>query len=232
MNNWRDKYQNKIVTADQAVKNVKSGDRVVFGHACGEPEALVEALVNRGSELQDVEIVHMVAMGPGKYSQPEYAANFHHNGLFMGGPTRKALEEKRADYTPCFFSEIPRLFKDGILTVDVAFIQVTPPDEDGYCSYGISCDYTQSVAESAKIVLAQMNRNMPRTGGSRIHLDEIDFIVEQDGALIELQPPKIGDIEKAIGENVASLVQDGATLQLGIGAIPDAVLLFLNDKKI
>lgn len=231
MNNWIDKYQNKIITADQAVKNIKSGDRVVLGHACGEPQGLVEALVNRASELKNVEIVHMVAMGPAKYTQPEFAANFHHNGLFMGGPTRKALEEKRADFTPCFFSEIPRLFKDGILSVDVALIQITPPDEQGYCSYGISVDYTQPVAECARQVLAQMNCNMPRTGGAKIHLDDIDFIVQQDEALIELKPPAIGDIERAIGENVASLVQDGATLQLGIGAIPDAVLLFLKDKK-
>lgn len=231
MNNWKDKYQDKILSADQAVRNINSGDRVVIGHACGEPQAIIEAMVNRASELKDVEIVHMVAMGPAKYTKPEYVANFRHNGIFMGGPTRKALEENRADYTPCFFSEIPRLFKDGYLPVDVALIQVTPPDEDGYCSYGISVDYTKQIAESARIVLAQMNRNMPRTYGSKIHLDELDFIVEQDEALIELKPPAIGEVEKAIGENVASLVQDGATLQLGIGAIPDAVLLFLKDKK-
>ena len=231
MNNWKDKYKNKIVSADQAVKNINSGDRVVIGHACGEPQAIIEAMVNRASELKDVEIVHMVAMGSAKYTKPEYVANFRHNGIFMGGPTRKALEENRADFTPCFFSEIPRLFKDGYLPVDVALIQVTPPDEEGYCSYGISVDYTKPVAEASRLVLAQMNRNMPRTGGSKIHLDEIDFIVEQDEALIELKPPAIGEVEKAIGENVASLVQDGATLQLGIGAIPDAVLLFLKGKK-
>ncbi|GAB6154679.1 hypothetical protein JCM17380_34290 [Desulfosporosinus burensis] len=178
-----------------------------------------------------MEIVHMVAMGPAKYAQPELEKSFRHNGLFIGAPTRKALEEKRADYTPCFFSEIPRLFKDNILPVDVALIQLTPPDEQGFCSFGISVDYTQAAAECAQLVIAQMNNNMPRTGGSKIHLAELDFIVEKDEPLIELKPPKIGEVEKAIGENVATLVQDGATLQLGIGAIPDAVLLFLNDKK-
>lgn len=231
MNDWRSVYQEKLVSADQAVKNIKSGHRVVIGHACGEPPALIEALVNHAPEVNNVEIVHMVAMGPAKYAQPEFEKSFRHNGLFIGAPTRKALEENRADYTPCFFSEIPRLFKDNILPVDVALIQVTPPDEEGFCSFGISVDYTQAAAECAQLVIAQMNTNMPRTGGSKIHLHELDFIVEREEPLIELKPPRIGEVEKAIGENVATLVQDGATLQLGIGAIPDAVLLFLTDKK-
>ncbi|WP_425801163.1 acetyl-CoA hydrolase/transferase family protein [Desulfitobacterium sp. Sab5] len=231
MNDWRTKYQEKIVSAEQAVKAIKSGDRVVIGHACGEPPALVEALVNRAPELNHVEIVHMVAMGPAKYTQPELEESFRHNGLFIGASTRKALEAKRADFTPCYFSEIPRLFYEKILPVDVALIQVTPPDEEGYCSLGISVDYTKAAAECAHLVIAQMNRFMPRTGGAKIHLDELNFIVEKDEALIELKPPVIGEIEKAIGENVATLVQDGCTLQLGIGAIPDAVLLFLKEKK-
>lgn len=231
MNNWRGIYQHKIVSAGQAVHNIKSGDRVVVGHACGEPQTLIEALVARSSEFKDVEIVHMVAMGPAKYAQPGQEKSFRHNALFVGGSTRKAVEEKRADFTPCFFSEIPRLFKNNILPVDVALIQVTPPDEQGFCSYGVSADYTKTAAECAKIVIAQVNNCLPRTGGASIHLDAIHFIVEQDEALIELKPPKIGDIEKAIGENVAGLIPDGATLQLGIGAIPDAVLLFLTDKK-
>lgn len=231
MNNWKSVYQDKLVSAEQAVKNIKSGDRVVIGHACGEPPALVEALVNRAPELNNVEIVHMVAMGPAKYAQPGMEKSFRHNALFIGASTRKALEEKRADYTPCFFSEIPRLFKDNILPVDVVLIQVTPPDEQGFCSFGISVDYTQAAAECAHMVIAQMNNYMPSTGGAKIHLNELDFIVEKDEPLIELKPPAIGDVEKAIGENIAKLVQDGATLQLGIGAIPDAVLLFLKDKK-
>ncbi len=231
MNNWRGIYQHKIVSAGQAVHNIKSGDRVVVGHACGEPQTLIEALVARSSEFKDVEIVHMVAMGPAKYAQPGQEKSFRHNALFVGGSTRKAVEEKRADFTPCFFSEIPRLFKNNILPVDVALIQVTPPDEQGFCSYGVSADYTKTAAECAKIVIAQVNNCLPRTGGASIHLDAIHFIVEQDEALIELKPPKIGDVEKAIGENVAGLIPDGATLQLGIGAIPDAVLLFLTDKK-
>ncbi|HEY3424436.1 MAG TPA: acetyl-CoA hydrolase/transferase C-terminal domain-containing protein [Negativicutes bacterium] len=231
MNNWKSVYRNKIVSVEQALKTVKSGDRVVIAHACGEPQALVEALVARAPELRNVEIVHMVAMGPAKYAQPGMEQSFHHNALFVGGSTRKAVEEKRADFTPCFFHEVPRLFKDKILPVDVALIQVTPPDAEGFCSYGLSVDYTKAAAECAAVVIAQVNANLPYTQGAKIHLDSIHFIVEQDEALIELKPPKIGDVEKAIGENVASLVQDGATLQLGIGAIPDAVLLFLTEKK-
>jgi len=231
LKNFKEIYRDKFVTAEQAVQSVKSGDRVVLGHACGEPSVLVEALVARAEELRNVEIVHMVAMGQAKYTRPEMEKSFRHNALFVGGSTRKAVEEKRADYTPCFFSEIPRLFTNKILAVDVAFIQITPPDEEGFCSFGLSVDYTSAAAESASIVIAQINRNFPRTAGARIHLSEIDFLVEKDEPVLELKPPVIGEIEKMIGENVASLVQDGATLQLGIGAIPDAVLLFLTHKK-
>jgi len=231
LSDWRTLHQHKIVSAEQAVKEVKSGDRVVIGHACGEPPTLVEALVARAGELRNVEIVHMVAMGPAKYAQPGMEQSFHHNALFVGGSTRKAVEEKRADYTPCFFSEIPRLFRDKILPVDVVLLQVTPPDEAGFCSYGVSVDYTKPAAECARIVIAQMNNFLPRTGGAKISLDAIHYIVEKDDPLIELKPPQIGEIEKQIGEQVARLIPDGATLQLGIGAIPDAVLLFLKDKK-
>lgn len=231
MKNWKEVYHDKIVTAEAALQTVKSGDRVVTGHACGEPQILVEALVARAPELSNVEIVHMVAMGPAKYAQPGMEASFRHNALFVGGSTRKAVEEKRADYTPCFFSEIPRLFREKLLPVDVALIQVTPPDEDGFCSFGVSADYTMAAAECAKTVIAQINAMLPRTGGASIHLDAINLIVESDQPLIELKPPVIGEIEKRIGENVAALIPDGATLQLGIGAIPDAVLLFLKDKK-
>jgi 4-hydroxybutyrate CoA-transferase len=220
-----------MVPAEEALKKVKSGDRVVIGHACGEPPTLVEALVARAPQLRDVEIVHMVAMGPAKYAQPEMGANFRHSALFVGASTRKAVEEKRADYTPCFFSEIPRLFKNNILPVDVTLMQVTPPDKDGFCSYGVSADYTMAAAECAPTVIAQINSQLPRTGGAKIHLDSINYIVEKDEPLIELKPPVIGDVEKMIGENVASLIPNGATLQLGIGAIPDAVLLFLKDKR-
>jgi 4-hydroxybutyrate CoA-transferase len=230
MKDWKSAYSHKLLPADKAVKSIKSGDRVVLGHACSEPTVLVEAMVGRFTELSNVEVVHMVAMGPAVFAQPGMEQSFRFNGFFLGAPTRKAVEDNRGSYTPCFFGEVPRLFKQGILPVDVALIQVTPPDEHGYCSYGLSADYTVAAAESAKIVIAQMNTRLPRTGGSRIHLDAITWIVEADSAIPELPPPHIGEAERRIGEHIASLVPDGATLQMGIGAIPDAALLFLRDK--
>lgn len=229
--NWKEEYADKIVSVQEAVSHVQSGNRIVFSHACGEGQYLTDELVNQAERLENVEIVHMVAMGTAPYCQPGMEKHFRHNALFVGGSTRKAIEEGRADYTPCFFHEIPRLFTDGCLPVDVAFIQVSLPDERGYCSFGISVDYTQPAAQAAKLVIAQVNKNMPYTYGNGIHLKDIDFIVEKDEPLIELPPPKIGETERKIGEYVASLIHDGDTLQLGIGAIPDAVLSFLGEKK-
>lgn len=229
--NWKEEYADKIVSVQEAVSHVQSGNRIVFSHACGEGQYLTDELVNQAERLENVEIVHMVAMGTAPYCQPGMEKHFRHNALFIGGSTRKAVEEGRADYTPCFFHEIPRLFTDGCLPVDVAFIQVSLPDERGYCSFGISVDYTQPAAQAAKLVIAQVNKNMPYTYGNGIHLKDIDFIVEKDEPLIELPPPKIGETERKIGEYVASLIHDGDTLQLGIGAIPDAVLSFLGEKK-
>lgn len=231
MENWRKNYQHKIVSAAEAVKNITSGDRVVTGHACAEPSALVNAMVERASELRNVEVLHLLSLGKAQYAQPGMEKSFRHNALFVGGSTRQAIAEGRADFTPCFFSEVPRLFKEHILPVDVAMIQITPPDQNGFCSYGLAVDYTQPAAECAKIVLAQVNHQMPRTGGAKIHMDELDYVVEQDQPMLTLQPPKFGPVEKAIGENIAQLIPDGATLQMGIGAIPDAVLLFLTNKK-
>jgi 4-hydroxybutyrate CoA-transferase len=219
------------VSAETALKSVKSGHRVVIAHACGEPPTLVEALVARAPELSDVEVVHMVTMGPSKYAQPGMEKSFRHNTLFVGATTRKAVHEGRADFTPCYFSQVPRLFKQNILPVDVLLFQVTPPDAYGFCSFGVSVDYTQPAAECAHIVIAQMNRLLPRTSGAKISLDALTYIVEKDEPIIELQPPRIGGVERRIGENVAALISDGATLQLGIGAIPDAVLTFLTEKK-
>ncbi len=232
MLNWHQHYINRIFPANEAVKCIKSGDRVVLGHACGEPQLLPEAMVARAEELENVEIVHMVAMGKGLYARPEMSAHFHHNGLFIGGPTRQAVKEQRADYTPCFFSEIPALFRENRLPVDVAMVTVTPPDQFGFCSLGVSVDYTMQAIKSAKTVIAEVNPNMPRTlGNSYIRVEDIDYFVACDLPIIELDQPQIGDVEREIGRNIASLIEDGSTLQLGIGAIPDAVLKFLNDKN-
>ncbi len=231
LKDWKETYAQKIVTPEEAVRHVKSGDRIVFSHACGEAQCLTEELVHQADRLENVEIVHMVAMGTSPYCQPGMETHFRHNALFVGGSTRKAVEEGRADYTPCFFHEIPGLFRDGVLPVDVAFLQVSEPDEEGNCSLGISVDYTQSAADTAKLKVVQVNKNMPYTYGNGINLKDVDYIVVKDEPIIELQPPHFGEIEKQIGGYVASLIHDGDTLQLGIGAIPDAVLSFLGDKK-
>ena len=229
--NWKEYYQAHTMTAEEAVSHIQSGDRVVIAHACGEPTYLVDAMVSNASAYRDVEIVHLVSMGKAEYCQPQYAENFRHNAIFLGGPTRAAIAEGRGDYTPSFFFEIPRLFHTT-LPVDVALVMVTPPDENGMCSLGVSVDYTMEAVKCAKTVIAQVNPQMPWTGlHSLVSVEELDCIVEYDAPLIELQPPKIGEVEKAIGEHCASLIPDGATLQLGIGAIPDAVLLFLKHKK-
>lgn len=229
---WKEIYNKKQTTAEEAVKAVSSGQRVVIGHACGEPQSLVDAMVNQAARLENVEIVHMVAMGKAKYCQPGMEKHFTHNALFVGGSTRKAVNEGRAVYTPCFFSEIPRLFRNGSLPVDAALIQVSKPDEHGYCSFGVSVDYTRPAALAAKTVIALVNDQMPRTlGDCFIHVSELDYIVEASVPLIELPKPEISEVEEKIGYHVAQLVEDGSTLQLGIGSIPDAVLLFLQDKK-
>jgi 4-hydroxybutyrate CoA-transferase len=229
---WKTEYDRKRTSAAEAMECVKSGDRVVFAHACGEPLDLVDALVARAGELKDVEINHMVAMGKGEYCRPEFADSFFHRSLFVGASSRGAVKEGRGDYIPVFFSEIPKLFCEGYLSPDVVLIHVSPPDTHGFCSFGISVDYTKPAAQVAKTVVAQVNPNMPRThGDSFIHVSEIDFIVESEQPIIELQPPAIGPVEEAIGKHIAGLVEDGSCLQLGIGGIPDAVLLFLHGKN-
>ncbi len=233
MDNWKEIYRDRICSADEAVGYIRSGDRVVVAHACGEPMILTDALAANADRYgyENVEIVHMVAMGKAAYCAPGMEKHFRHNGLFLGGSTKKAVEENRADFTPVFFSEVPKLLATT-LPVDVVLLQVSEPDAHGYCSFGISCDYTKPAADCAKIRIAQINKNMPRVMGDNfIHISELDHIVLEDTPLIQLQPPEIGEVQKKIGENIASLVKDGDCLQLGIGAIPDAVLLFLKDKK-
>ncbi|MEQ2456346.1 acetyl-CoA hydrolase/transferase family protein [Flavonifractor hominis] len=228
---WKSYYEAHTETAAAAVNRIRSGDRVVVGHACGEPSYLLEAMVDNAAAYENVEIVHMVAMGRAGYCAPEMAPHFRHNALFVGGTTRAAVAEGRGDFTPCFFSEVPAFFHTT-LPVDVALVQVTPPDEQGKCSLGVSVDYTLPALKAARTVIAQVNARMPRTGGdSLVDVSEIDSFVLHEEPIIQLAPPKIGPVEEAIGRNVASLVRDGDTLQLGIGAIPDAVLLFLKDKK-
>jgi len=210
---------------------IKSGDRISVGHSVGEPTWLLEALVRNKERYTNVEITHMVPMGKAEYAQPGMEKHFRHISQFVGGATRGTIKDGHGDFVPCFFSQIPNQL-DTTLKPDVALINLSPPDEHGYCSFGVSVDYTKHSAEVAPLVIAQINRYMPRTlGDCFIHVNDIDVIVEYDKPLIELPPPNISDVERAIGENCAKLIKDGDCLQLGIGAIPDAVLLFLKDKK-
>jgi len=228
---WRQEYARKRVDAEEAVRVVRSHDRVVTSHACGHPERLVEALCARGEELEDVEILHLVGLGKSDYCRPELAGSFFHNSFFVGAQTREAVQAGRADYTPAFFHEVPRFFRDGSLPVDVALIHVSPPDKHGCCSLGISVDYTRAAADTARTVIAQVNPRMPRTWGeTAVPLAQIDYVVECEDELLEVRPVQIGPVEEAIGRQVAALVEDGSSLQLGIGGVPDAVLQFLGDK--
>ena len=228
---WNEYYAAHTMTAEAAAALIHSGDRVVVQHACGEPSHLLDAMVANAAAYENVELVHMVAMGRAEYAQPGMETHFRHNALFVGGTTRAAIAQGRGDFTPCFFSDVPGFF-ETTLPVDVALVTVTPPNEDGKCSLGVSVDYTLAAVKHAKTVIAQVNSNMPFTHGpSTVDVTDIHCFVPFDAPIIPLAPPKIGPVEEAIGKNVAQLVRDGDTLQLGIGAIPDAVLKFLTEKK-
>ena len=204
----------------------------MVGHACGSPETLLAALVENKEQYTGVELVHMVSMGPSQYCREENAVHFFHNSLFAGATSREAINQGRGLFTPCHFSQIPRLFSEKILPSDVTLCMVSPPDEHGYCSFGISVDYTKPAAENSKIVIAEVTPNMPRTlGDSFIHVSEIDYIVESDASPLTLPLPKITPTDEAIGGHIAGLINDGDCLQLGIGAVPDSILGFLKDKK-
>lgn len=231
--NWKEIYGSRLVSVEEAVKHVKSGDHIAFGHAAAEPFALTEALVKR-TELRDVVITHMGCVSSGEHVRPELEGIFRCNALF-GGPTkstRRAINEGRADLTPIFFHEVPKYYREH-MPPDVAFIQVSPPDENGYVSLGISVDYTYAIVECARrLVIAQVNKKMPHTcGDSLVHVSKIDYFAEDDRQLIQCPMARISEIETSIGKHVAELIKDGDCLQLGIGALPDAVLNQLYDKK-
>ncbi|MGH9793594.1 MAG: acetyl-CoA hydrolase/transferase family protein [Candidatus Acidiferrales bacterium] len=230
--NWTDEYRNKVMSATEALRAVQSGMRVYIHPGCAEPEVLVEALIARAPHMRDVEIVHLLALGRAGYVAPEMAGHFRHNAMFIGANVREAVNDGRADYTPIYLSEIESLFESRQMPIDVALIQVSPPDDHGFCSFGVGIDTTLTAAKMARAVIAQVNPFMPRTyGDSFIHLSEIDAIVEASQPLCELPREEITDLHRAIARNVSTLIEDGATLQLGIGGIPDAVLLELRDRK-
>ncbi len=222
----------KIVDADTAVKLVNSGDRVYVHEAAMAPASLIDALVRRGDELQDVEIMHLHTEVAAPYASPEYAGHFRLNALFVGANVRNAVNAGDADYTPVFLSEIPSLIADGPLNVDVALVQLSPPDRHGYCRLGTSIACARSAVDRAKVVIAEFNPRVPRTmGNSAVHVSRITAAVEVDRPLPVHEPPRISETEKRIGENVASIIPNGATLQVGIGSIPAAVLHALSGHE-
>ena len=220
------------VSSATAVKSVKSGDRVFIHGVAAAPHVLIDALVERAPELRDVEIVHLHTEGSAPYSKPEFAASFRVNAFFVGSNVRQAVNEGRGDYIPVFLSEIPALFRKNVLPLDVALIHVSPPDKHGFCSLGVSVDIARAAVACAKIVVAQVNPRMPRTiGDALVHVSEIHAAVEVDVALPEVHPPILTDVDRAIGGHIAGIIENGATLQMGIGSIPNAVLAALHDHK-
>lgn len=225
-------YRKKLTSADQAVGVVRSGDRVYVHPGCAAPSVLTEALLNRAALLHDVEILHLLTFGKADYTLPQYDGHFRHNALFVGANVREAVGAGRADYTPIMLGEIEKLFCSGDLPLDAVLMQLSPPDEYGYMSLGVGVDCTLNAARCARHVIAEVNHRMPRVhGDSFLHISKVEAIVESDRPLLELKPEPFTELQARIGEHVASLIPDGATLQLGIGGIPDAVLACLGDKR-
>ncbi len=231
-------YNQKIVSAEEAVKVIKSGDKILAHSNCAFPTVLINALVNRKEELSDIQIMHALAVGSDAYMKPGMEKHFRHNAFFIGGNSREAVREGRADFTPIFLYEAPLLFSKGYINLDVALIHVSPPDEHGFCSFGVEVGLTKTGAEKAKVVIAQVNKHMPRTlGDSFIHINKIKYIVEVDEEISELPQsereasPEVTEVNKKIAYNISQLIDDGSTLQMGIGVIPDYVLKYLADRK-
>ena len=173
--NWKELYTQKLTTAEKAIKAIRNNDRVIFAHAAGVPQEITKALVAHKDDFHNVEIYHMLCLGDGAYTQPEMLSHFRHNTNFVGGNTRQAVNEDRADFIPCFFHELPHFFRNGTLPVDVAIVHLSTPDEEGYCSFGVSSDYTKPAAHAARMVIAEVNDRMPHVGGdNHIHVSELD----------------------------------------------------------
>lgn len=222
----------RIVSPEEAVKFIKSNDRVFIHSVAAAPEILIKSMTERHRELNNVEIIHLHTEGSAPYIQPEYEDTFNLKSLFVGANVRKATQEGRADYIPIFLSETPNLFRKNILPIDVALVQISPPDKFGYCSLGTSVDASKAAVETAKTVIAQVNPKMPRTyGDALMNINQFDILVEHEAELHEVPPAPPSEAEKKIGYHIASLVEDGSTLQMGIGAIPNAVLSQLSNHK-
>ena len=235
METWQDIYSERLMNAPGAVGKIHSGSRVFLGSGCAVPQHLLSELAKQGGiddRIHDVEVVHILTISCVPHVDQQFVRHFRHNSFFVGDGVRDAVYEGRADYTPIFLSEIPGLFRSGRMPLDVALLQVTPPDHHGYCSFGVSVEAHKAAAEAAELVIAQVNTRMPRTlGDTFIHVSEIDCIVEYDEELPEIPPSRPDTISRAIARHISRLIVDGSTLQIGIGKIPNAVLHYLSNKK-
>ncbi len=227
---WREKYKAKLKSPAEALEVLRPGQRVFIGSASGTPQKLVTALADKPTE--DIEVVHLLTLGVAPYAQEKMASSYRANSFFISANIREAVWEGRADYTPIFLSEIPALLRSGRMPLDVAIVQVTPPDEHGFCSFGVSVDITKPAAEAARLVIAEVNPRMPRTlGNSFIHVNELDILVENDAPVYEFITPGESEIARRIAKNTADLIEDGSTIQVGYGGIPNALLSYLKDKR-
>ena len=229
---WKAAYRDQVGSATDAIKLVRSGSTVFIGTGCAQPQHLVQALVDHGGHASDVQIVHLLTMGDAPYVQERFKSRFHMKSFFISDNVRDAVNRGIGDYTPMFLSDIPEEFDSGRTPIDVALVSVTPPDANGQCSLGVSVDIVRSATANAKYVVAQVNRHMPRTfGDSYIHVNDIDVLVPYDEPIIEVQVEEPDDTLRKIGENLSRLVEDGSTIECGIGRIPQALTEFLKDKK-
>ncbi len=230
--NWESIYRRKITDVAAALSVIQSGGRVYVGGGAGVPVSLTQGLVARRNELRNVELTHILTFAPAPYTEPACQDSFRVNALFIGKNVRQAVQEGRADFTPVFLSEIPNLFRNGYLPLDAALISVAPPDEHGFCSFGVEVGATKPAAEAARIIIAEVNRQMPRTlGDSFIHVSRLRHIVEVDYPIPEAPQGGSSPDHLKIGQIIAGMIPDGATLQMGIGSIPDAVLQSLGHHK-
>lgn len=230
--NWENIYRRKVTDVSSALNNIQSGNRLYVGGGAGVPVQLTQGLTEKAPDLRDVELTHILTFAKAPYVAPEYSKSFRVNALFIGANVRKAVAEGRADFTPIFLSEVPRLFRNGILPIDVALISVSPPDEHGFCSFGVEVGTTKPAAESARMIIAEVNQQMPRThGDSFIHVSCLHHIIETNYPIPESPQGGSSDDHLKIGQYIAEMIPDGATLQMGIGSIPDAVLRCLGSHK-
>lgn len=232
MASWEETYKKKQMTARQAIGKIKPGARIFVGTGCGQPQGLVEELVREDNQIVDAEIYHLLTQGVAPYIEEKYSRKFRTSSFFIAPNVREGIMQGRGDYTPIFLSEIPRLFTSGRIPLDVALIQTSPPDKNGYLSLGISVDIVKAAVENSLMVIAEVNKKMPRTlGDSVVPVEMVDAVVESDRDILEYQLPEPDETIEAIARNIATLIDDGSTIEVGIGNIPQTVLKYLADKN-